>query len=214
VDAKDHRAKRALLGRARVWFERVGRGKPEVADAIKAKARIDDVARLDVPSKDPATLPLLAPTVLRRGFNTLAAEVQKSEWQLGDGCEVVPEGVRFAAGAPAMTSRFGLSPGGRLTVTIRPDGRDVRVFAAGQEVAFAGMGAAVRIVVERTESALTVTAATDDGPASRGIELPEAIRGPVPVTVRLAGTPAKGDAAVLLSAMARGAVSLPMPLPE
>jgi hypothetical protein len=72
----------------------------------------------------------------------------------------------------------------------------------------------VRIVVERTEAALTVTAATDDGPASRVIEIPEALRGPVPVTVRLAGTPAKGDAAVLLSAIARGTVSLPMPLPE
>ncbi|HKB04552.1 MAG TPA: hypothetical protein VKD90_20180 [Gemmataceae bacterium] len=214
LDAKDHRHKRALLGRARMWFERVGRGKPDVADAIKAKARIDDVARLDVPSKDPATLPLLTPTVVRRGYNTLAVDVQKAEWQLGDGCESVPEGVRLAAGGPSMTSRFGLAPGGRLTLTIRPDGRDLRLFAAGQEVAFAGTGTAVRVVIERTETALSMTAVTDAGPANRTVELPEAFRGPSQVTLRLAGTPAKGDGAVLLSAIARGPVSLPLPLPE
>src|SRR5207245_8581624 len=45
VEQKDHRAKRALLGRARVWFERKAKSKIDNNDAIM---RLDEIAKLDV----------------------------------------------------------------------------------------------------------------------------------------------------------------------
>ena len=48
------RHKRAMLGRARTWFERMTKAKLEVADMVKAQARLGDVDKLNVPPKDPA----------------------------------------------------------------------------------------------------------------------------------------------------------------
>lgn len=215
VDQKDHRARRALVGRARTWFERVTKAKLEVADAIKARARLDDAIKLDVPGKDPLTLPLFTPAPVRRAYNTVAADVIRNEWRLDGGAELKPDGVVMPAGAPVLSSHFGLAAGGRMTLAFKPDGREVRFICAGQEFAFAGNGAALRVVLERIEDKLTVTATTDDGePASRTAELPATNRGPTTVAVRLTGTPAREGGTVLASAIVRGPVTVPLPLPE
>lgn len=214
-DAKDHRHRRALLGRARTWLERELKAKLETVDAVKARARLDDVAKLDVPAKDPLTLPLFTPAPVRRAYNTLGPDVLKHEWVLAGGAAGGPDGVVLPAGGPAVQSRFGLAPGGRLTLAVRPDGRELRVVCAGQEFAFAGNGKAVRLTVERAEDKVTVTATADDGaPVARTLDLPATLRGPTPVAVRPSGAPVRDGGTVLVSAIARGPVSFPPPVPE
>ena len=62
---------------------------------------------------------------------------------------------------------------------------------------------------------MTLTGVNDDGePAVRTVELPAAMRGPTPLNIRLTGTPAQPDGAVLISAIARGPMSLAPPTPE
>ena len=215
ADARDHRAKRAYLGRARVWFERESKAKLDVADEIKARARLDDIAKLDVPGKDPATLPLLTPVVVRRAYNTANPGALASEWKLDGGAAGTPDGVLLPAGEPVVRSTFGLAPGGRLTLSFRPDGRQVRLFLAGQEVPFAAAGKTFRVTIERKDAAVTLTGTGDDGePVVRTVELPPANRGPTPVAVRLAGMATREGGARLTAAVARGPASLPPPTPE
>ncbi|HEX3148557.1 MAG TPA: hypothetical protein VHR66_10765 [Gemmataceae bacterium] len=214
-ETRDHRARRAYLGRARVWFERETKAKLEVTDAVKARARLDDVNRLDVPGKDPATLPLFTPVIIRRAYNTVGADVIRTEWVLDNGAVVKPEGVVLGPGTPSLRSLFGVAPGGRLSLNFVPDGREVRLNLPGQEVAFAGTGKTFRIAIERKDDTVTLTAVSDDGqPATRTVELPAAARGPVPITVRLTGTPSRPEGAILTSAIARGPTSLSPPTPE
>jgi hypothetical protein len=215
LDQKEHRAKRAILGRARVWFERELKAKLDAVDAVKARARLDDIARLDVPSKDPATLPLFAPFHMRRAYNTLGPDVRGNEWRLTGGVDGHGDGVVMPAGSPVLTSRFGLGPGGRLTMMIRSDGREVRINCAGQEFAFAGSGKSVYIAIERAEGTVTVTATPDDNePVTRTAELPVNSRGPLTVTVRMNGAPARPGGATIASAIVRGPVSMPLPAVE
>ena len=215
ADARDQRARRAYLGRARVWFERELKAKLDLAEEIKARARLDDVARLDVPGKDPATLPLLTPVVVRRAFNTAGSDVLATEWKLDGGAAGTPAGVACPQGEPSLRSNFGLAPGGRLTLNFRSDGRQVRVFLAGQEVPFAAPGKTFRVAIERKDTAVTVTGVGDEGgPVTRVIELPAAARGPTAVAVRVTGMPARPTGMVLTSAIARGPASLPPPTPE
>lgn len=215
LDQKEHRAKRAILGRARVWFERELKAKLEVADAVKARARLDDIARLDVPSKDPTTLPLFAPFHLRRAYNTLGNEVRAHEWRWTGGAEGQADGIVMPAGSPVLTSRFGLGPGGRLTLAIRPDGREVRINCAGQELAFAGSGKSVYIAIDRAERSVTVTAIPEDGePVVRTADLPVNSRGPLTVSARMTGEPARPGGAVITSAIVRGPASMPLPFVE
>jgi WD domain, G-beta repeat len=214
-EARDHRAKRAYLGRARVWFERETKAKLEVTDAIKARARLDDVNRLDVPSKDATTLPLFTPVVMRRAYNTTGADVLATEWGLESGAVAKAEGVFLAPGTPLIRSKFGIAPGGRLTLSLRPDGREVRLNVAGQEVAFAGAGKSLRIAIERKDDTVTLTAVADEGePVARTVDLAAAARGPTPLTIRLTGMPTQPDGAILASAIARGLISLAPPTPE
>jgi WD40 repeat protein len=215
ADAGNHRAKRAYLGRARLWFERESKAKLDVADEIKARGRLDDIAKLDVPGKDPAALPLLTPVVVRRAYNTVNPGALAVEWKLDGGAAGMPDGVLLPAGEPVMRSTFGLAPGGRLTLSMRPDGRQVRLFLAGQEVAFAAAGKTFRVTIDRKDTAVTLTAIVDDGePATRTIELPPASRGPTILAVRLAGMATREGGARLLAAVARGPASLPPPTPE
>src|SRR5262245_51419980 len=215
VAAKDHRHKRAMLGRARIWFERVTRAKVDVADAIKAKARLDDIAKLDVPAKDPTGLPLWSPVVVRRAYNTIGADVAKAEWQFVGGAAPRGEGVHLPAGNAALYSRFGIASGGRLTLAVRPDGREVRVNYAGQEFAFAGTAKHLRIIIERDDKSVTVTAQSDaDEPVSRSADLAIIARGPMPVTLRVTGTPSKPEGTLLTAAIARGPMSFPLPSAE
>ncbi|HKB00819.1 MAG TPA: hypothetical protein VKD90_01310, partial [Gemmataceae bacterium] len=158
VSAKDSRHKRAMLGRARTWFERIAKAKVDVADMVKAQARLGDVDKLNVPPKDPAALPLLSPVIVRRAYNTLGPDVLAAEWQLDGGAAALPAGIRLPAGSPAMHSRFALASRGRLALAVRPDGREIRVNCGGQEFAFAGVGKTMRIVIERTETTVAVTA--------------------------------------------------------
>jgi hypothetical protein len=114
-----------------------------------------------------------------------------------------------------MHSRFGLAPRGRLSLAVRPDGREVRVNCGGQEFAFAGTGKAMRIVVERTETTVSMTAfATDEEPVNRTADLPVIARGPTPVTLRLTGVPADPNGSLVGAATARGPVALPIPAAE
>jgi hypothetical protein len=215
ADARDHRSKRAYLGRARLWLERESKAKLEVADEIKVRARLDDIAKLDVPGKDPGTLPLLTPVVVRRAYNTVNPGALASEWKLDGGAAGTAAGVLLPAGEPVLRSTFGLAPGGRLTLSFRPDGRQVRLFLAGQEVPFAAAGKTFRVAIERKDTAVTLTGAGVDGEAvSRTVELPPASRGPVPVAVRLAGMATRQGGTLLTAAMARGPASLPPPTPE
>ena len=214
-EARDHRAKRAYLGRARFWFERELKAKLEVTDAIKARARLDNVNGLDVPGKDPKTLPLFAPVVMRRAYNTTGADVLTAEWTLDGGAVGKPEGVVFGKGTPSLKSKFGIAPGGRLTLSFRPDGREVRLNLGGQEVAFAGVGKTFRLAIERKDDTITLTGISDDGePATRTVDLPAAAHGPTPLNIRLTGTPTQPKEAILISAIARGPMSLPPPTPE
>ena len=98
VDAKDHRHRRAFLGRARTWFERELKSKLETADAIKAKARLDDIAKIDVPPKDGSGLPLLSPIVVRRAYNTTGSDVVKAEWRMDGGAAPKDNGIQLPAG--------------------------------------------------------------------------------------------------------------------
>lgn len=215
LDAKDHRARRAMLARARTWFEREAKTKLDVVDAIKARARIEDISKLDVPSKDPIQLPLFAPVQIRRPYNTIAADVIKNEWRLDAGSEAQPERVLLPAGSPSLQSRFGLAAGGKLTLTFEPDGREVRVNCAGQEMAFAGSGKSLRLVIERSEDKLTFRATTDDGePIAKTTDIPPALRGPMSMTIRLTGTTARAGGTSLATAILRGPASLPLPLAE
>jgi WD40 repeat protein len=215
LEARDHRAKRAYLGRARYWFERELKAKLEVTDAVKARARLDDVARLDVPGNDPATLPLLSPVIVRRAYNTVGEDVTATEWRLDGGATPRPDGVALPPGTPALQSKFGLAPSGRLSLVFRSDGRQVRFNLAGQEVAFAAPGPTLRVTIERKDDAVTLTAFADEGePVSRTIDLPPAARGPATVAVRLTGTATRPDGAQLTAAIARGSVSLPPVTPE
>ena len=215
TDARDHRAKRAYLGRARVWFEREMKAKLEVVDEIKARNRLEDIARLDVPGKDPTTLPLLTPVVVRRAYNTIGPDVLATEWKLDGGAAGKPDGVALPLGEPALRSNFGLAPGGRLTLSFRSDGRPVRIFVGGQDVPFAAPGRWFRLTIERQEAAVTLTGVGDETPpVTRTVDLPEVARRPTPVAVRLTGSPTRSGGAALLSAMARGPASLPPPTPE
>jgi hypothetical protein len=215
IDAKDHRAKRAMLGRARTWFEREAKAKLETADAIKLRARLDDIAKLDVPGKDPTTLPLLTPTPVRRAYNTMGVDVCRNEWRLDGGAEPRADGVLLPEGSPILSSRFGLASGGRLTLAIRPDGREILINCAGQEFAFAGSGKSLRVMISRAEATVTVSATADDGePIARTADLPANIRGPIATTIRLTGTPSQAGGAMLSSAIVRGPVSLTLPFVE
>ena len=215
ADSRDHRAKRAYLGRARVWFERAVKAKIDVTDSIKARARLDDIAKMDVPGKDPATLPLFAPVVVRRAYNTAGADVVAAEWRLDGGATARPDGVLFGPGNPAMHSKFGVAADGRLALNLRADGRELRLNLAGQEVAFAAAGKTLRVTVERKDDSVTLTAAGDEGETvTRTLDLPPVLRGPLPLSVRLTGTPTRPDGALLVSAIARGPVSLPPLTPE
>jgi hypothetical protein len=214
-DARDHRARRAYLGRARAWFERELKAKLETTDAVKARARLDDIARLDVPGTDPTTLPLLNPDVVRRGYDTAAAAVAAAEWHLDGGAAAGPDGIVLPAGSPALRSRFGLAAGGRLNLTFRPDGREVRVNLATQEVAFAAPGRTLRVTITRADDAVIVAAAGDDGQSvTRTVSLPPAARGPATLAIRLTGTASRPEGAVLTAAIARWPVSLPLVTPE
>jgi hypothetical protein len=215
ADARDNRAKRAYLGRARTWFEREAKAKLELTDSIKNRAKLDDIAKLDVPSKDPATLPLFTPVVIRRAYNTVGPDELASEWKLEAGAVVKPEGIYLPNGEPALHSRFGLAPGGKLTVSLRPDGREVRVNLAGQETAFAAHGSTFRVVIERKEAAVTIAAIDGDAePVVRTIDLSPSARGPTALTIRLTGTPARPTGALVTAAIARGPASLPPPTHE
>jgi WD40 repeat protein len=215
IDQKDQRVKRAILGRARFWFERESKAKLEVADAVKARARLDDIAKLDVPSKDATTLPIFAPFHVRRAYNTLGPDVRAQEWRISGGAEGRADGVSLPEGSPVLASRFGLGSGGSLTLAFRPDGREIRINCAGQEFAFAEAGKAVRIAIERIDDSVRVTATDEDGsPVSRSAELPMNARGPLAISVRLTGTPARPGGALLTAAIVRGPVSIPLPLVE
>jgi len=216
IAAKDHRHKRAMLGRARIWFERVVNSKVEVADAIKAKARLDDIAKVDVPPKDAAALPLHSPVVVRRAYNTVGADVASAEWIFAGGAAARPDGIHLPAGNSALHSRFGIASGGRLTLAMRPDGREIRINYAGQEFAFTGgTGKGMRIAVERDDKSVTVTAQPDGGePVSRSADLALLSRGPMPVTVRVTGTPSKPEGTMVTAAIARGPMSFSLPSAE
>jgi hypothetical protein len=215
IAAKDHRHKRAMVGRARIWYERESKSKQEVADAIKAKARLDDIAKIDVPAKDPTALPLLSPVAVRRGYNTAGPDVVKTEWRLDGGTAGRPEGIHLPTGNAALYSRFGIASGGRLTLAFQPDGREIRINYAGQEFAFAGTGKTVRVVIERDDAKVTVTAQPDMGdPVGRSADLPPLSRGPMPVTIRLTGTSSKPEGTLLTAAIARGPFSFPLPFAE
>jgi hypothetical protein len=215
VNAKDARHKRALLGRARTWFERITRAKVEVADMVKAQARLGDVDKLNLPPKDPTALPLLTPVIVRRAYNTLGPDVLAAEWHLDGGAVAQPAGVRLPAGSPAVHSRFALAPRARLTLSVRPDGREIRVNCGGQEFAFAGVGKSMRLVIERTETTVAATAYPEgDEPVSQTADLPLINRGPTRVTVRVTGVPVDPSGTVLTAGMARGPVALPLPVPE
>src|SRR5262249_28117919 len=151
------------------------KAKLDVAEEIKARARLDDIARLDVPGKDPTTLPLLTPVVVRRAYDTAGPDVLATEWKLDGGAAGTPGGVSLPPGQPSLHSHFGLAPGGRLPLTSRSDGRQVRVFLVGQEVPFAAPGKTFRIHIERKDTAVTVTGVGDQGePVTRTIDLPPA----------------------------------------
>lgn len=213
--ARDHRSKRAYLGRARMWFEREMKAKLDVSDEIKARERLDTIAKLDVPGKDPTTLPLLTPVVVRRAYNTSGPDVLATEWKLDGGATGTPAGVSFPLGEPSLKSTFGLAPGGRLTLAFRTDGRPVRIFVAGQEVPFATPGRTFRVAIERKDAAVVVTGTADEGPPlSRTIALPPAAHGPTAVAVRVTGTPERSGGTALISAIVRGPASLPPPTPE
>jgi hypothetical protein len=215
ADARDNRAKRAYLGRARTWFEREAKAKLELTDSIKNRAKLDDINKLDVPSKDPATLPLYTPVVVRRAYNSVGPDELAGEWKLDAGAVAKPEGIYLPNGEPAMHSRFGLAPGGKLTMSLRPDGREVRVNLGGQEAVFAAHATTFRLVIERKEAAVTVTAIDGDGePVVRTIDLSPSARGPTALTIRLTGTPARPTGALLTAAVARGPASLPPPTHE
>jgi hypothetical protein len=215
LSAKDPRHKRAVLGRSRTWFERMTKAKLEVADMVKAQARLGDVDKLNVPPKDPTALPLLTPVIVRRAYNTLGPDVLAAEWQLDGGAVSQPAGVRLPAGSPALHSRFALAPRGRLALSVRPDGREIRVNCGGQEFAFAGVGKSMRIVIERTETTVAVTAVPEgDEPVLQTADLPVIARGPSRVTVRVTGVPVDPNGTVVRAGMARGPVALPVPVAE
>jgi hypothetical protein len=215
IAAKDHRHKRAMLGRARMWYEREAKSKLEVADAIKAKARLDDIARIDVPAKDPTALPLHSPIVVRRGYNTAGPDVVKAEWRSDGGAAGRAEGIHLPPGNAALYSRFGIASGGRLTLSFQPDGREIRINYAGQEFAFAGNGKTLRVVIDRDDNKVTVAAYPDMGePVGRSADLPPLGRGPMPVTIRLTGTPTKPEGSLLTTAIARGPFSFPLSFAE
>jgi hypothetical protein len=215
IDAKDHRARRAMLGRARTWFEREAKAKLETADAVKVRARLDDIAKLDVPGKDPSALPLYLPAPVRRAYNTIGRDVCRNEWRLDGGAEPRADGVLLPEGSPVLSSRFGLAAGGRLTLSFRPDGREIRINCAGQEFAFGGSGKSLRVMISRTEANMTVSASADGGePVARTADVPANIRGPIAVTIRLTGTPSHTGGAMLHSAIVRGPASLTLPFVE
>ena len=214
IDNKDHRTKRAMLGRAQNLVRAQLKAKLEVVDAIKARARIDNISKLDVPSKDPSTLPLFAPVQVRQAYNTIVGDVVRTEWRLEGGAEAKADGIALPGGSPAMRSRFGLAPGGRLSLTLRTDGREVRINCAGQEFAFAGAGKSLRIVIERAEASVKLTATGDEGePVVRTADLSAGLRGPMFLTVRLTGS-AEHPGASMTSAIHRGPASLPLPFAE
>ena len=168
-----------------------------------------------MPGKDPTTLPLFTPVVVRRAYNTIDADVLTAEWKLDGGATGKVDGVALPLGEPSLRSNFGLAPGGRLTLNFRSDGRRIGIFVGGQEVSFAAPDRTFRIVIERQEAAVTLTGIGEESSqVSRLIELSEAYRGPTAVAVRLAGMQARPGGAMLVSAIARGPASLPPPTPE
>ena len=168
-----------------------------------------------MPGKDPTTLPLLTPVVVRRAYDTIGPDVLSTEWKLDGGATARADEVTLPLGEPALRSTFGLAPGGRLTLSFRSDGRPIRIFVGGQDVPFAAPGKSFRITIERQEAAVTLTGVGDEvAPVTRTVELSEAARGPSTVAVRLTGSATRSGGAALLSAMARGPASLPPPTPE
>ena len=125
------------------------------------------------------------------------------------------DGIHLPAGTPVLYSRFGLASGGRLSLSFRPDGREIRINYAGQDFSFAGSGKILRIVIERDDKTVTVTAQPDAGePVGRTADLPSLVRGAMPVTVRVTGTASTPDGTLLTAAIARGPMSLPLPIAE
>jgi hypothetical protein len=120
----------------------------------------------------------------------------------------MPKECYFPKSAPVMSSRFGLGSGGRLSLSFRTDGREIRINCAGQEFAFAGSGKSTQYR-SAIDDGVTVTATNDDAdPVSRRVDLPLNARGPVTIGVRMTGMPAKPGGA-RASAIGRGSASLP-----
>jgi hypothetical protein len=158
---------------------------------------------------------VLSPVVVRRGYNTAGPDVAKAEWRFDGGATGRADGIHLPAGNAALYSRFGIGSGGRLTLSFQPDGREIRINYAGQEFAFAGTGKIVRVLVERDDHKVTVTAQPDGGdPVGRSADLPPLSRGPMPVTIRLTGTPSKPEGTLLIAAIVRGPISFPLPFAE
>jgi hypothetical protein len=203
-----------MLRRARLWYEHELKAKLAVIDEIKARARLDDISKLDVPAKDPNTLPLYSPLIVRRAFNTLDGDAIRREWRIDGGAELRANGVYLPGGSPGLQSRFGLAPGGRMSLTLRTDGREVRIQCAGQEFAFAGAGKGLRIVLERSDADVKLTAVGDEGePVVRTAPVPASMTGPTFLTMRLTGASEKPGASIV-SAIVRGPASLSLPIAE
>lgn len=213
--AGDSRSRRALLGRARTWFDRVIEAKPDGPDATKARARLAAVAALDLSPADPTVPPPLTPVVTRRGYNSLSAEVRATEWTTEGDSPASPDGVTLGTGDAALRSRFDLMPGSRLVFALVPDGRDLRVVCAGQDVTLPASGRTVRLTLVYTGEELHLTTAGEaGGPVVRTTPIPPSNRGPAPVVLRLTGTADAPGGTRVSSAVVRGPVRPAVPQPE
>ena len=125
------------------------------------------------------------------------------------------DGIRLGGGDPVARSLFELLPGSRITFTIKPDGRDVRLICAGQDVTLPAAGKVVTLVLSYTGEELRLTMAADGGePVERVAPVPPANRGPVPVAVRLVGEAKMPTGTLISAAVVRGPVQPAVPKPE
>ncbi len=212
VATAEPRARHAILIRARHWCEIALNGKLDATATKNAQARLEAINKLDIEPSDPNAVPLLTPIVQRRGYDSLAQGVRANEWAIEGDCSPAGDGLKLGTGESALRSLFEIVPGTRITFDLTPDGRDIRIVCAGQDLTVPGVGKSLRLTVEFTGEELRVSATAEGAePVVRMAPVPPAQRGPNVVTLRLSGP---GPGTILSSALVRGPIRPAVPKPE
>lgn len=208
----DFRERRAAGARAREWAKRASESKLAAADEGRVKAVLLTAERLDLASTDLSALPLLTPSVERRGYDSMSARVREREWTTEGDCTSGPEGLKLNAGALAVRSLFDLLPGSKVRLELLSDGRAWSLVLAGQELMIPAGGKSLRIVVDYVGEEVKLAVSVDGAaPSESKMAVPPAERRPTNLVLRPMGEASTPGGAIVVAAILRGPVQPAVP---